>query len=205
MPFLRNWKNLVVLAYSGYMVYGNSNSESVRAGNLVIKDTSGNRTYVNRSSYRSQGQNLCLLGTDNATSSSSGNTEGSKRGQVYIGSGSTAVSDSDYHMESLISSGILVSQDYDNFGVTLCQGFASYRAMNDTTSEFTISIIGINTTENDIVIREVGFGNRVYGNDTTSTSTITSHNVLLFREILDTPVTVTPGSNYRIDINVSFT
>ena len=99
---------------------------------------------------------------------------------VRLGTGSTEPTSSDYALENDITSGI------GSLRVTTGVGGDNGLVTN-------IVISGINTTESEIVIKELG----IYINSA-FTMDGTSYDVLLVRELLDEPLSVPAGKGFTL-------
>ena len=110
-----------------------------------------------------------------------------------VGTGNTPATANDYQLETPINSGV--------------SGSATINPINDSTLNRIIkkvSIIITNTGSTNISINEIGFKDSIYSNTAINKS---GNNAifLLYRTVLETPVTLTPGesTSFVIDFYVS--
>lgn len=125
---------------------------------------------------------------------------------VFIGSGNTEATEDDYHMESVLSTGNLMNPQYTPVpGTASCMGqMLSYG--EDSDGLYTkILITGVNNGNNDMEIKEVGIGHVFDCSSSQTGGSETQKTVLLYREVLETPLVVSPGLTYEIVVrfNVS--
>ncbi len=109
--------------------------------------------------------------------------------RFYVGYGTTAPTSSDYSMEDL---------DTDLTQISIIKTpNASISYSDDFVCSYTATYK--NNTENNIVITEIGFGfYNTYGGYSSD-----DRNVLLAREVLETPVTIEPNKSYSFSITIS--
>ena len=69
---------------------------------------------------------------------------------------------------------------------------------NDGKLESIIEIKGTNTTANVIVIKEIGIAREIAYNDS-----VNCYNVLMYRKVLDEPITVQPNGTYSFKIKIT--
>lgn len=113
---------------------------------------------------------------------------------VVVGSGTTPVSPDDYALESLIST------------VSMQSGTAIVNYIVDTdaksiTAKNNIKVAVKNTSSESITISELGILHTVY----TGSSTSNTASMLVYREVLDTPVTIAAGEFSTFQINIEVT
>lgn len=200
MPYNRNWKNLMAIHNSGVCFYGSSSSDgpSISVGD-AIKDLNGNNcNYVKLSMYK---YSYGIVLTNYPQSNQS--TSEDLRSKVYIGNGTTEFSENDYSLDSQIGSGYFGTMADADCYTTLCKGIYNGISVTSNQAEYTISIIGKNTTANDITISEVGISQVIPTATGASTGAANKTHILVFREVLQTPVTVEPNHTYKIDIKVT--
>ena len=109
---------------------------------------------------------------------------------IWLGTGSTPPTKDDYRLESVIQSGLSLSN-------------GSFRSVNGDDGKYTyiMEIVLRNTTESEIVIREIGlFGQPVTG----SNSPFANHLVLLRRDVLDNPITIPVGEARLVTFTLTF-
>lgn len=117
---------------------------------------------------------------------------------IVLGSGTTAPTENDYHLETQITSGIAVTVS----GIT--RGVDSSDRLY---MEVTLNVS--NTSSSDITIAEVGLvsGNIMCASSSTSSS-VGANNVMIDRTLLDSPVTIIPSGSaaikYRIISDMTF-
>lgn len=99
-----------------------------------------------------------------------------------VGSGATPVTASDYRLEQEIVEGLA------------CDAVTSQ--VDDTTHTVTYRKTLRNTSDDDITIREVGLTGAV------TTTMPTRKQVLVYREVLETPVTIAPGDSATLRITI---
>lgn len=106
---------------------------------------------------------------------------------IWFGSGSTPPTKDDYNLETVIQSGLEITQ-------------GAYRINHgdDGKHTYTKEAVLRNTTESEIVIREIGlFGQPVTG----SNAPFANHLVLLRRDVLANPVTIPAGESKLVTFN----
>ena len=155
-------------------------SNDYTIGNIPFKDISSNEhTGVYASTSSSVDPTILFANMVNTvTPSVSVNSTTYANTYLLIGSGDTPFTDADYNMAQRLTSGITFT--------TSALGSATY----DSSLEKVIrtATVTINTTA-DITIKEIGLAKYVYTNSSTGYLT------LLYREVLDTPITLAAGQS----------
>ena len=116
---------------------------------------------------------------------------------VYFGTGSTQATRDDYKLENPITSGLTII----NPGIKSVNGFTKFPIeKQDGRYTYAIPFAVENTTESEIVIREIGLFGEV------GTETVAYH-VLFERTVLSEPITIAPGEiklvTYKLTFNQS--
>ena len=106
---------------------------------------------------------------------------------IHVGTGDTAPTEDDYNLESMVTSGLSASspaatRDADNDG----NPFVEFL--------FTLT----NTTGSDIVIKEIGYFQKIIFNTTYKSTSSSDTTVMLDRTVLSTPVTVPANDSAAI-------
>lgn len=111
---------------------------------------------------------------------------------ILVGSGTTPVTVNDYRLESLIST---VSKQSGSCNIT----YITNNDIESLTEKLIMEISIANTDTDDITISEIGLAQTVYTTNYNASST-----VLLYREVLDTPVIIPANgfSTFQIEIEV---
>ena len=165
---LNNFKQVMRLAL---VAYGSKDK-----GGLPVKDPSGSTKYVCR--LNSWPSNVwCGLTT-------SYNSNG-----IVVGSGSTPPSESDYSLESLISSGISAGYSIDTSNNSLDA---------NGNPQLKIILTITNTGSSNVTIGELGFIQKVrLANDQAGSGSADKY-ILFDRSVLNTPVTIPAGESAAI-------
>lgn len=151
---------------------------AVRGGYATRSDVD---VYISLGSVAA-GNNLAALGNGRDP----GSIQSEWRWNHYTGSGTTDPTIDDYALETPnsgltnLKTAVAISQDSGNYNIRT-----------------TFTCTGDNTSENSITINEIGIvkGAIVYN---TSDAAWRHDNILIIREVLETPLVVPAGSGYRI-------
>ena len=106
---------------------------------------------------------------------------------VYIGTGDTAVTEDDYKLASVITSGISAGSPAVTF------------ALDGSGNPYLELVYALtNTTSSDITVKEIGFVQYLRASSTLNSTSSTSTYALLDRTVLSTPVTVPANDSAAI-------
>jgi hypothetical protein len=176
---LRNYYNLLALLTMGVT---STDTSTFGDGHLNLKRASNgslnDTSFSTPVSYSSLGRlPTTAIGYDNLIGG----------GSILLGSGNTAVTFDDYALASIISS-----------GWTKGTPIVGTPAYNSETKKWTntISFVCTNTSGSTMTIREVGIGNGPFSSNST---------VLVYREVLATPVEIENGASKTITLNLEYT
>lgn len=116
-----------------------------------------------------------------------------------IGSGTTAVSDSDYFLENQITSG---------YSMTLIHSIRGLDISQKPYMEFWFIVENISA--NNMTIGEIGLtSTNIYCTNTASATSAGGNNVMIDRTVFENPITLSPQESckvkYRITSDISFT
>ena len=100
--------------------------------------------------------------------------------QILLGSGDTAPTMDDYCLEQFIPNMYLVS----------------YTCTNDKLGNLTISAIIRNDNAESVTVKEIGYIYITIANPN-------GRNILIYRDVLSTPVTIAPSEQYNFVININ--
>lgn len=100
--------------------------------------------------------------------------------QILLGSGDTAPTMNDYCLEQFIPNMYLVS----------------YTGTNDNLGNLIISAIIRNDNTESVTVKEIGY---IYA----TTAYTNGRNILVYRDVLSTPVTIAPSEQYNFVININ--
>lgn len=146
-------------------------NNSVVKGQLPVKDV------TNTTRYAANQCNSSMPYTVNTDFTLTANNAG-----ISVGSGGTAATESDYQLESPITSGLSAlmnrSSGLDANGYPFIQ----------------FDIMLTNTSESSITIREIGYKQSLRASDTLSGTSVSNRVCLIDRSVLGTAVTVGSGS-----------
>ena len=175
---LRNYDNIVAAYTSiGYQELV-GDTTNFGDGHLNFKDKNGNLQNLN-SGYNYTTLPMSLLNDTEITYNSSGYS------WIVLGSGNTPVTYDDYKLENkLLSSQIVVN------GSSRIKGTLIY---NEETKTWTKSLSYDFQAKSDVTVSEIGV----------EYFTANSKQVLVYREVLDTPVSLTTGQYLRVSITTT--
>ena len=103
---------------------------------------------------------------------------------LCVGSGNTAATEDDYTLEQAITSGLSASSP---------SATPSLDSSGNPQLEIVFTLT--NTTSSDIVVKEIGYVQKLYVASQQGGSSATTENCLLDRTVLETPVTI-PANGY---------
>lgn len=106
---------------------------------------------------------------------------------LYFGTGTTPAQKTDYILESIITSGLSITN-----------GSRVEKSYGNGVYSYECSCILRNSSENEITITEIGAYGRVAYNSTTS------YLALMERTVLTTPLTIAPGESKLLTYKVTF-
>ena len=105
---------------------------------------------------------------------------------IYLGSGNRQESENDYNLQTRITTGLTAQTPSKVTGLD---------SDGNLYLEYLFTLT--NTTENAIIVREIGYVQGIYAG-TTVGSTVSLKNFLLDRTVLQTPVTIPAGESAAI-------
>lgn len=161
---------------------------------VTIKDISGTnrKAYVGRAGYGDVGG--CMKNPTCANIAASKEAYGTETG-VYFGSGSTPATKDDYKLESLITSGLSITE-------------SSLYWAGDDNDEYSVSVDYIlhNKSSDEINIYEIGAVSFIPNiANTSANNQALSYPFLWERTVLTVPVTLAPGESklitYKLTLN----
>ena len=161
-------------------------STSYNISGLPFKDIGGTEHTTVYASTSSTTNPTFLFSdmTNTVTPSVSVNSSTYPYTYILIGSGDTPFTDTDYELDNRITTGITFN--------TSALGKATYdSSLGKTVRTATVTI---NTTA-DITIKEIGLARYVFTNSSTGYLT------LLYREVLDTPITLAAGQSVTLALS----
>lgn len=162
----KNFTNFMAMILDAY----NSNS---RSGLLPVKATNGT-TYYLTGYFNGYPQNPTISLATSASSTG-----------IHFGRGTTAPTEEDYALESLITSGLSISVS------------SSHSLDGSGNPALQLDITVTNTSSADITVGEIGYAQSLHAS-TAQGSTSNAYRVcLLDRTVLDSPVTI-PAGGYAV-------
>ena len=105
---------------------------------------------------------------------------------IYLGSGSRSESENDHNLQTRITTGLTAQTPSKVAGID---------ADGNPYIEYLFTLT--NTTENSIIVREIGYVQGLYAS-TSLGGTVSLKNILLDRTVLQTPVTVPPKDSAAV-------
>ena len=178
--FLRNYDNLMValntpsVTTSGTVA--STNAEIFGDGYLNFKSTNGTIRTIGMNTRNVVSPLLYYI--DNSS-----NNYYSNAGNIIVGNGSSSVTYDDYQLHTLIN-----TEDI----ATITKGTTVERSYDDATGEWTSIVKKVYCALKDITITEIGITTGCYYDNSYCDA------VLIFRELLETPVEVPANSNVII-------
>lgn len=101
---------------------------------------------------------------------------------IWVGAGNKAESDSDYSLESRITSGLTANTP------TATPGYDS-----DYNPTMTIDFTLTNTSASEIVVREIGYFQQAHGSTTLGSAATSTNIIMLDRTVLSNPIAIPAG------------
>lgn len=160
-------------------------------GKFCIGSGDDSYYFENTQLFSWEGSAYLTLKTDTTAS------HGSRYPFIMFGTGTTPATTEDYKLESLITSGISL------FASDTSQNISFDEELLEITRKVNITATIKNTSSEDITITEVGLANNVYTNSGYYRESNTCALMLIYREVLETAVTI-PAGGYR-SFNFEFT
>lgn len=178
--FLRNYDNLMVALNTPSVTkngkVASTDTKIFGDGYLNFKDTSGSIHTIGMSSKNVLSPLLYYI-ENNPNDYYSGS------GNIIIGNGSSSVTYDDYQLHTLISTSDIS---------TVTNGTTIERNYDDATGEWTSIVKKVYCALKDTTVTEIGISTGCYYDGTYTSA------VLIFRELLETPVEVPANSNVVI-------
>ena len=114
---------------------------------------------------------------------------------LHLGTGTTPAKATDYTMENIITKNVKLSNSTVTFNTITDE------ENNTCTKKINLVCSITNTGTNDLNISEIGIsGMFLYGS-----SSSTRKNVMYFREVLESPITIAPGNMRTLQFDFEFT
>lgn len=196
MGFTNGYKMISALLVSAKASF---NVSTYQNRHYITKFKDGNGYYADLSG--AQAAYLTYLNSDFASNYT---INSNSRSYILIGDSDTPFDSSDYCLGHEIASGYITYSNNSIIGNTLCNGYPSFCSTDPNNVYVELTAVGKNTTENDLIIKEVGVSKPISCRDNPDSSSTTIRQLMIFREVLDTPIEVPVGSTYMFKIRITF-
>lgn len=202
--WLRNFYNALTAIIFSQDTLTNTSTPTEYSAPIMVRDVGGSYTqswFNNYSAYSTSNywfsciSNLLLPGKMSISLTTSYNATSSFTGMnLYLGSGSTPVSYEDYRLDTLITSGLTI---VNNNGILETPTDISGSTISSK-KNFTIN----NSSASSITISEIGLA---AGIGAAVSSNYGGRVCMIYREVLDEPVTLGPGESMILSFDRSGT